>query len=143
MKGCGSDWVESPSRYQVAWLVDDLGDAFGAILLRFGRRGRGFGGAMLSMSQADIEAHAAAEQPSEEIVNAASDLATTIGGLMSDVEGNPRIRAKGFLPLEEVSIGCKRRDGCSCPRIPGGGQSWPSCRAERAPPPASARLCRP
>jgi hypothetical protein len=120
MKGAGSDWVESPSRYQVAWLVDDMGDPMGAILCDFVAVAR-LGGAMLSLSQADIETHAAAEQPSEEIVNAASDLAMTIGGLIGDVEGNPRVRAKGFLPLEEASDWLQTPGRLLVSAHPGGG----------------------
>ena len=92
MKAAPDSWLETPARFLASWFADEAGEVQAGVLYDFEAVAR-LGGAYLAMSQADIESQAAAEQPSEDVTSAASDICNTFAGLMNDVRGNPTVRA--------------------------------------------------
>jgi hypothetical protein len=101
MRGAEDDFVESPARYHAAWIVDEAEEIVGGFLFDTEVVAR-LGGALLAMPQADIEAQAASEQPSDDALGAMSDICNTLSNLFSEQPDNPKVQAKGLVSLAEA-----------------------------------------
>jgi len=100
MRHAPSRWLEKPARFYASWLADEAGEIQGGIVCDTEAAAR-LGGAYLAMPQADIEGHAAAEEPGEDVLSATSDICNTLSGLVNDLRENPRVSAAPLRPLAE------------------------------------------
>jgi hypothetical protein len=100
LKTPAAEWIVSPERFRVSFLVDDTGDMAGAILLDTQAIAR-LGGAMANLESAEIAEQVSAGEPSPDAVGAASELCTRLAMVLNEVPGNPHVRGKALAPIEE------------------------------------------
>jgi hypothetical protein len=100
MKRATAEWVVSPERFHVAFLLDDEGGEAGAILFD-GQAIARLGGALLALAQGEVDDQASTGAPNPDVVAAASEICTHLTGPINDMPGNLHVRARALSPLEE------------------------------------------
>jgi hypothetical protein len=101
LKQVPEDWFLTPTRYSASWLVDDQGVEVGAMLCDVEAVAR-LGGTLLMLPQSEIDSQASAENPTEDVVSAASEICNNLSGPLNKLPGNTHVRSTSLERLDDL-----------------------------------------